>query len=155
MKYPLYEYEPPAKGPARLVEKSFALEVGQAGIRGRMDAIFVDEDGTFHLIDWKTGHPRQSYAERLQLPLYALAAHRLWGVEEHRIRLAYAFAPGGETVEVDTSEGFLARAEMRALTAIERIRRRDFEPQPSRYACSHCPVMGLGLEGCPEEVPEK
>ncbi len=153
--YPLHEGSGLLEaGPARMVEVSFALEVGGAEVRGRIDAVFVDEDGTVHLIDWKTGHPRESYAERLQLPLYALAANRWWGVDPGRMRLAYVFVPGGEQVRVETGEGFLERAEERVLRAVGKIRDRDYEPKPSAYACSYCPVIGVGIEGCPKEVPE-
>lgn len=152
--YPLHEgRELPEVGPARMVEVPFAVEIGGAEVRGRIDAVFLDEDGAVHLIDWKTGRPRESYAKRLQLPLYALAANRLWGVEPERMRLAYVFVPGGETVEVEMGEGSLESAEGRVLKALETIRAGAYEPTPSRYACSHCPVMGVVIEGCPEEVP--
>ncbi|CAN5198791.1 ATP-dependent DNA helicase [soil metagenome] len=154
--YPLYEGpEPPKYGPARMVEVPFALEVDGREVRGRIDALFVDEDGAFHLVDWKTGYPYESYKKRLQLPLYALAANRLWGIEPERIRLAYAFVPGDAVVEVDTTEGFLERAEDSVRDAMDRIQAGRFEPIPSRYACSHCPVMGIVIEGCPSEVPEE
>ncbi len=153
--YPLYERRDlPEKGPARMVEVPFAVEVGGAEVRGRIDAVFLDEDGTLHLIDWKTGRSHESYKHRLQLPLYALAANRLWGVEPERMRLAYVFVPGGETVEVEMGEGPLERAGERVIHALETIRAGAYEPRPSRHACSYCPVMGVGIEGCPKEVPE-
>jgi DNA helicase-2/ATP-dependent DNA helicase PcrA len=153
--YQLHEGpEPPATGPARMVEVPFALPIKDTEIRGRIDAIFVDGDGTFHIVDWKTGKPdKKKFEQRLQLPLYALAANRLWGIEPARIRLAYAFAPGDEVVEVDTSDGFLERSEARVRDALGRIKGGSFEPVPSRYGCSRCPVMGIGIGGCPEEVP--
>ena len=154
--YPLHEGAGlPEHGPARMVEVSFAIEVGGAEVRGRIDAVFLDEDGTVHLIDWKTGRPRESYKQRLQLPLYALAANRLWGVEPERMRLAYVFVPGAERVEVEVGEGFLERAERRVAGAIQTIKSGAYEPTPSHYACSHCPVMGVVIDGCPAEVPEK
>lgn len=152
--YPLHEGSTlPEEGPARMVEVSFAVEIGGAEVRGRVDAVFLDEDGTVHLIDWKTGRPRESYAERLQLPLYALAANRLWGVEWESMRLAYVFVPGGEMVGVKMGEGSLEIAEERVLGALGTIRAGAYDPTPSRYACSHCPVMGVVIEGCPKEVP--
>ena len=154
--YPLHEgADLPEQGPARMVEVSFAIEVGGSEVRGRIDAVFLDEDGTVHLIDWKTGRPRESYRQRLQLPLYALAANRLWGVEPERMRLAYVFVPGDERVEVEVGEGFLGSAEQRVMGAIQTIKSGAYEPSPSHYACSHCPVMGVAIDGCPAEVPEK
>jgi DNA helicase II / ATP-dependent DNA helicase PcrA len=154
-RYPLFEGDqPPPSGPARMVEVPFTLPLDGTEIRGRIDAVFVDEDGTFHLVDWKSGRPRQSYAERLQLPLYALAANRLWSVEPEKMRLVYVFTHDGSIVAVDKGTGFLERAEKRVLDAVERIRGGSFEPVPSKYGCSHCPVMGVGITGCPTEVPE-
>ena len=138
-----------------MVEVAFSVEIGGAEVRGRIDAVFLDEDGTVHLIDWKTGRPHESYENRMQLPLYALAANRLWGVEPERMRLAYVFVPGGETVGVETGEDLLDRAEERVLGALEMIRAGAYEPTPSRHACSYCPVIGVVIEGCPTEVPEQ
>jgi DNA helicase-2/ATP-dependent DNA helicase PcrA len=155
-RYPLFEGDqPPPSGPARMVEVPFTLPLDGTEIRGRIDAVFVDEDGTFHLVDWKSGRPRQSYAERLQLPLYALAANRLWGVEPEKMHLVYVFTHDGSIVAVDNGTGFLKRAEKRVLDAVARIRGGSFEPIPSKYGCSHCPVMGVGITGCPTEVPER
>ncbi|MDP9487535.1 MAG: PD-(D/E)XK nuclease family protein, partial [Actinomycetota bacterium] len=154
--YRLFEGdEPPATGPVRMVEVPFTLPIDGTEIRGRIDAVFIDEDGTLHLVDWKTGHPRQSFAKRLQLPLYALAANRLWRIGPERMRLVYVFTYDGSAVTVDTGEGYLERAEGRVLDALRRIRSERFEPIPSAYACSHCPVIGVGIPGCPTEVPEK
>lgn len=113
----------------------------------------MDPDGTFHLVDWKTGHPHESYGTRLQLPLYALAASKLWGVAAEKMHLAYAFVPGDALVEASTELGFLGRAEERMLRNLGRMKERRFEPTPSRYACSHCPVFGIGITGCPVEMP--
>ena len=124
-------------------------------LRGRIDAVFLDEDGTVHLIDWKTGRPHKSYKQRLQLPLYMLAANRLWDVEPERMRLAYIFVPGGEKVEVEVGEGFLGSAERRVVNALDTIKSGAYDPSPSHHACSHCPVIGVGIEGCPTEVPEE
>ena len=152
--YPLHEGSIlPEEGPARMVEVSFAFEVGGAEVRGRIDAVFLDEDGTVHLIDWKTGKSRDEYKKRLQLPLYALAAYRLWDVEPEKMRLAYVFVPGGEEVRVEMGKGSLEKGEERVLRALGVIRAGAYKPSPSRYACSHCPVMGVVIEGCPEEVP--
>ncbi|CAN5893728.1 ATP-dependent DNA helicase [soil metagenome] len=154
--YPLHEGpDLPEVGPARMVEVSFAIEVGGSEVRGRIDAVFLDEDGTVHLIDWKTGRPHESYKTRLQLPLYALAANRLWGIEPERMRLAYVFVPGDERVEIEVGESFLGEAEDRAASALETIRSGAYKPKLSHHACSYCPVIGVGIEGCPTEVPEK
>lgn len=156
--YPLHTGDtPPRTGPARMVEVPFSFEVDAATVRGRIDAVFVDSDGTLHIVDWKSGKAGASYRERLQLPLYALAAVRLWDVAPERVRLAYAFA-SGETVEVPFGESSVEATEERVRAALRSIRAGDFPPEPSDYACNHCPVFGIGIEGCPKdetEIPEE
>ena len=83
-----------------------------------------------------------------------VAANRLWDVEPEKMRLVYVFTHDGSIVAVDNETGFLERAEKRVLDAVERIKGGSFEPIPSKYGCSHCPVMGVGMTGCPMEVPE-
>ena len=70
------------------------------------------------------------------------------------MRLAYVFVPGAQRVEVEVGEGFFQSAEQRVVDALNTIRSGAYEPTHSRYACSHCPVMGVVIEGCPSEVPE-
>ena len=79
-----------------MVEVSFAFQIGGAEIRGRIDAIFVDEDGTSTSSTGRPATRTRATKHRLQLPLYALAANRLWGVEPEKMRLAYAFVPGDD-----------------------------------------------------------
>ena len=83
-----------------------------------------------------------------------VAANRLRGVEPEKMRLVYVFTHDGSIVAGDNGTGFLERAEKRVLDAVERIKGGSFEPIPSKYGCSHCPVMGVGITGCPSEVPE-
>ena len=67
--YPLHEgADLPEQGPAQMVEVSFAIEVGGSEVRGRIDAVFLDEDGTVHLIDWKTGRPPRELQESPAAP---------------------------------------------------------------------------------------
>ena len=47
------------------VEVPFETLIGDRLIRGRIDAVFADSaDGTFDVVDWKTGRPPSSDAER-------------------------------------------------------------------------------------------
>lgn len=157
VEYPLHEGNvPPENGPKKMVEVPFALEVDGSEIRGRIDAIFIEEDGTFHIVDWKSGRKRDSYRTRLQLPLYALAANRLWGTDPEKIRLAYVF-PGGEDLEIPFDRSIEATTEEKIKSEISEMRSGEFPPKPSTYACNYCPVFGIGIEGCPrnEEEPER
>jgi DNA helicase-2/ATP-dependent DNA helicase PcrA len=86
------------------VEVGFEMSFGARIIRGRMDAVFADEDGRFTVIDWKTGRPpsgSQAAASAVQLALYRLAWAGLRGIEDHdldRVGAAFHYVPAGLTV---------------------------------------------------------
>lgn len=63
-------------------------------VRGRIDAVFRDEDGGWDLIDWKTGRPpsaRNRDAKAVQLAVYRLAWSRLMGVPVTSVRAAFYY----------------------------------------------------------------
>ncbi len=47
------------------------------GLRGAMDAVFVDNNGGLVILDWKTGQTKEE--DDLQLAMYALAAWKKYG----------------------------------------------------------------------------
>lgn len=62
------------------VEAPFEITVGSAVIRGRMDAVFRDPDGTWLVVDWKTGRPprgEEMHAAEQQLAVYREAWRRI------------------------------------------------------------------------------
>lgn len=76
------------------VEQAFEFSVGPAIIRGRMDAVFDNGDGTWQIIDWKTGHlPTKSQMEstRLQLAVYRLAWAKLKKIDPANIDAAFYY----------------------------------------------------------------
>ena len=80
-----------------------AVETTVAGrrVRGRLDAVFADEDGGLTLVDWKTGSPGTAEVQRhrvLQLAVYRLAYARLTGRPPAQVRAAFFYAATGTTV---------------------------------------------------------
>ncbi|HVM28361.1 MAG TPA: ATP-dependent DNA helicase [Mycobacteriales bacterium] len=70
------------------------FETGLEGVlvRGRMDAVFADDDGGWEVVDWKTGPPASGAAGRaaaVQLAAYRLAWHRLSGAPLETVRAAF------------------------------------------------------------------
>ena len=58
--------------------KYFQVDLGKEwGIRGAMDAVFVDNNGGLVILDWKTGQTKEE--DDLQLAMYALAAWKKYG----------------------------------------------------------------------------
>ena len=90
------------------VEQPVHTRIGQIAVRGVIDAVFADPEGTdgsegVIVVDWKTGRvprPAQLRERALQLSLYRLAWHERTGLPLTRIRTAFHFVADGITHEV-------------------------------------------------------
>ncbi|HJY72737.1 MAG TPA: PD-(D/E)XK nuclease family protein, partial [Streptosporangiaceae bacterium] len=87
----------------RAVEVPFETLIGDRLIRGRIDAVFADAPGGgYDVVDWKTGRPPASDAERhavsVQLAAYRLAWATLAGVPVAQVRAAFHYVADEITV---------------------------------------------------------
>ncbi len=87
----------------RAVEVPFETLIGDRLIRGRIDAVFADAPGGgYDVVDWKTGRPPASDAERhavsVQLAAYRLAWATLAGVPVAQVRAAFHYVADDLTV---------------------------------------------------------
>ncbi len=77
------------------VEVPFATEIGGVVVRGRIDAVFANPDGSYEVVDWKTGRrptdPDAVAAASVQLATYRLAWAALAGVPVARVRAAFHY----------------------------------------------------------------
>ena len=83
------------------VELSLETLVGGHAVRGRVDAVFADEDGGVTVVDWKTGRPprgAEAQVRAVQLSAYRIAYARWRGIDLDRVRGAFFYAATGETV---------------------------------------------------------
>ena len=85
------------------VEVPFETRIGDRLVRGRIDAVFADApDGGYDVVDWKTGRPPGSAAERhavaVQLAAYRLAWAALAGVTLDQVRAAFYYVRHDLTV---------------------------------------------------------
>ena len=89
------------------VEVPFETLVGDRLVRGRIDAVFRSvpgggPDGGFDVVDWKTGSPPRSDAERhavsVQLAAYRLAWAALAGVPVAAVQAAFYYVAHSTTV---------------------------------------------------------
>ncbi len=85
------------------VEVPFETLIGDRLVRGRIDAVFADaEAGGFDVVDWKTGRPPGSAAEKravaVQLAAYRLAWSALAGVLLADVRAAFYYVRDDTTV---------------------------------------------------------
>ena len=85
------------------VEVPFETLIGDRLVRGRIDAVFADaEAGGFDVVDWKTGRPPRSAAEKravaVQLAAYRLAWSALAGVPLSDVSAAFYYVRDDTTV---------------------------------------------------------
>ncbi len=74
------------------VEVAFETTIGGVVIRGRIDAVFADDDGGWTVVDWKTGDPpRDESAAAVQLAAYRLAWAELSGAPVTAVRAAFHY----------------------------------------------------------------
>jgi DNA helicase-2/ATP-dependent DNA helicase PcrA len=89
-----------SRAPAE-IEVPFEMTVDGVLVRGRMDAVFAEDDGGWDVVDWKTGtRPTGADAEAaaVQLAVYRLAWHQLTGAALESVRAAFVHVRTGETV---------------------------------------------------------
>ncbi|EEI15853.1 ATP-dependent helicase [Corynebacterium lipophiloflavum] len=79
------------------VEHPFELALGESVVRGRMDAVFMDDNG-WTVVDWKTGTkpaPAQMKSAMLQLAVYREAWRRIAG-DGLDVRAVFFYVRTGE-----------------------------------------------------------
>lgn len=69
------------------VEQSFSLALGHKIIRGIMDAVYQEKDGSYLVIDWKTGDLK--YTSDFQLLVYRLAWAQLSKVAITKVKAGF------------------------------------------------------------------
>ena len=122
-------------------ERSFAFRLGPHHLRGRVDRVDRLTAGAqeeYELIDYKTSRPKTAtqLKDDIQLSLYALAAREAWKLESSR--QAYYYVLDDLKVPVPRAETRRESVKDMVLAVGEGILAQEFEPTPSRAACSIC-----------------
>src|SRR4051812_35458404 len=83
------------------VEVPFETPLGPLTLRGRIDAVFAGGDGSYEVVDWKTGPPPRGdelTAAAVQLAAYRIGWSRLMGVPVERISAGFHHVASGVTL---------------------------------------------------------
>ncbi|MFF5990203.1 ATP-dependent helicase [Prauserella flavalba] len=83
------------------VEVPFSTDIDGVTVRGRMDAVFADDDGGWTVVDWKTGAVPEDGklpALSVQLAAYRLAWAGLSGAPLEKVRAAFHYVRPDRTV---------------------------------------------------------
>jgi DNA helicase-2/ATP-dependent DNA helicase PcrA len=119
-------------------ERSFSFRLGPHLLRGRVDRVDKLPDGSYELVDYKTGKAKteQQLREDVQLSLYQMGAREAWGVET--AAQSYYYVLENQKVPVAHSEEELDRVRGTVAEIADGIMAHRFEPKPSFELCSFC-----------------
>jgi len=82
------------------IELPFAMTIGGQPVRGRVDAVFRDDDGGCTVVDWKTGNPPgrdRRRAVTVQLAVYRLAVAEMFGLPLSEVRALFVYVGAEES----------------------------------------------------------
>ncbi len=127
-------------GAARPVwlERRFSFKIGETTIGGRVDRVDRHPDGSYELIDYKTGPPKKAadLVDDLQIALYRVAAREAWDIEA--ADGAYWYVLDDEKVPAGGEADAMERVERTVAEVSAGITGQDFEPRPDFNVCSWC-----------------
>jgi DNA helicase-2/ATP-dependent DNA helicase PcrA len=132
----------------RFIEVPFDLRIDEARIRGRIDAIYEDDEG-WEIVDYKSGRPSNDPSRRVQLEAYAVAAVEVPFASERPGQLRVTFAYFGDGV-AETSEAvdvaWISGARGHLADLVAAASAEQYEPTPSP-ACHSCDFLRFCDEG--------
>ena len=119
-------------------ERSFSFRLGPHLLRGRVDRVDRLPDGSYELIDYKTGKAKtaRELREDVQLSLYQMGAREAWGIDT--AAQSYYYVLDNRKVPVAHSEEELERVRGTVAEIADGIQAHRFEPKPSYELCSFC-----------------
>ncbi len=119
------------------LEKQFNLKIGEYLISGRIDRIDQLSDGTFEVIDYKTGRIKSDLNPKkdLQLSIYALACRDIFKVPVSKLSLY--FLEENEKISTQRSDEDLNELINNIALSIEEIKESTFAPTPG-WHCQFC-----------------
>jgi DNA helicase II / ATP-dependent DNA helicase PcrA len=129
-----------ASRPATLVEQPFKLVIGDSRqIRGRIDAIYA-ENGTWEVVDFKSGRPDSDPSRTVQLQAYAVAVDRIDFGLEKPIDLTVTFAylgGGGSETSYQADRDWIDSASGKLDELMDAIADERFDESPGPW-CGSC-----------------
>lgn len=124
------------KVPAFL-ERPFHLKIGDISFTGRIDRIDKLGDGTYEVIDYKTGKSKRDAKlnKDLQLSLYALACRDIFRIPVSKLTLY--FLEDGQRNSIEAKELDLEQLKEVLKGTVDELKESQFAPTPG-FLCGFC-----------------
>ena len=118
-------------------------------LRGRIDRVDKQPDGSLHIIDYKTGNTAGEIDwEQLELHALILSKRLTWPVS----KISYLYLGNSTMKSTAISVDDLRQVHWRVLTTANKIRQeKEFHPSPSPW-CGNCDFISI-CPGKPESDP--
>ncbi|WP_406085097.1 UvrD-helicase domain-containing protein [Streptomyces virginiae] len=91
-----FERSPYADRPPHRMEAPVQLTLASRVVRGRIDAVYKNPDGSYEIVDWKTG--RTTEADPLQLAVYRVAWAEATNTPLDRVTAAFLHVRSGRVI---------------------------------------------------------
>jgi len=120
------------------LERRFSFKIGENTVGGRVDRVDRHPDGSYELIDYKTGAAKrpEELADDVQIALYRIAARDAWEIEA--ADGSYWYVLDDEKVPAGGEPDAIERVERIVAEVAAGINEQDFEPKPDFAVCSWC-----------------
>ncbi|MFC1747762.1 ATP-dependent helicase [Pseudomonadota bacterium] len=119
------------------LEKAFNLKIGGVLFTGRIDRIDKKDDGTYEVIDYKTGKSKRdaNLDKDLQLSLYALACKEIFKIPVPKLTLY--FLEDGQKNSTQRTDEDLEELKLVLKESVDEIKSSAFCATPG-FPCSYC-----------------
>ena len=119
------------------LEKNFSLKIGDVSLTGRIDRIDRLENGTFEVIDYKTGASKRdaNLSKDLQLSLYALACRDILKIPVSKLSLY--FLEDQEKNSTTRNDEQIESTKQEILKLGQDLQSSEFFPTPG-FHCQFC-----------------
>lgn len=125
------------------MEEGFRLRVGGATFTGRIDRIDKLNDGTFEIVDYKTGKCRKEseLKKDLQLSLYALAGRDFFKIPVSKLSLYFI----EDCVKISTvrSDEVINVVQSELDGIVKELRACKFPAKPDQFTCQWCDFKNI------------
>ena len=123
------------------LEKPFAFRLKDFVIRGTIDRLDKMADGSYQIIDYKTGRPKDKvyFPDKEQLLLYQLAVSEL--LPQTISSLTYDFLQG-QPVSFTATDKDLLKTRETIIKTVNDLRQFDFTSLADDHTCQYCDWRG-------------